>query len=120
MSAKLRLKVDWVRLARRANYSTAALAALCCISVRQLERDFHRETSQSPEKWLNGLRARDGLKLLREGSTVKEAASILGYRYPEGFTRDFKKVFGISPSYFREIHRCEFLEPVASCEVNFT
>ena len=101
MAIGLNQPSDWAVLARRANYSTAALATLCGISVRQLERRFAREIGESPEQWLNMLRANDGMKLLQEGGAVKEVALSLGYEHPECFSRDFKKIFDVSPSSVR-------------------
>jgi AraC-like DNA-binding protein len=101
MSARLNRTGNWEELARRANYSTAALAAACAISIRQLQRDFFRETGQSPERWLNDLRLRDALKLLQEGNSVKVAATVTGYNHSQSFSRAFKQLFGVSPSAVR-------------------
>ena len=38
--------------------------------------------------------------LLMAGSTVTEAAEQLGFEYPQHFTRQFKKHFGLTPSEF--------------------
>jgi transcriptional regulator GlxA family with amidase domain len=105
MATKLKETTDWTDLARKASYSTAALAALCGISVRQLERRFDREIGESPEQWINMLRANDAMKLLQDGGMVKEVAAILGFENPESFTRDFTKIFDISPSSVRPIER---------------
>jgi AraC-like DNA-binding protein len=51
----------------------------------------------SPRVWLFEQRQRQALELLRDGSSVKETAIILGYKSPTHFSRDFKKHFGYSP-----------------------
>jgi transcriptional regulator GlxA family with amidase domain len=89
---------DWAELGRQANYSTARLAALCGVSVRQLERDFRKTVCQSPKRWLNELRLRSARKLLQDGGSVKETALSSGYKHPQHFSRDFRKFFGASPS----------------------
>lgn len=38
--------------------------------------------------------------LLLGGSTISETAESLGFEYPQHFTRQFKKYFGITPSEF--------------------
>lgn len=40
--------------------------------------------------------------LLAEGKTVSETAAALGFDYPQHFSRQFKKQFGISPKHFLE------------------
>jgi AraC-like DNA-binding protein len=96
----------WPTLARRANYSTTALAGLCGISLRQLERNFRRAFCQSPKKWLKALRLRSAREMLQSGGSVKEVAFSLGYRHPQHFSRDFRKFFGVSPSL---VHRAEMI-----------
>ena len=39
-------------------------------------------------------------QLLMSGATISETAESLGFDYPQHFTRQFKKHFGITPSDF--------------------
>ena len=39
-------------------------------------------------------------QLLIGGATVSEVATRLGFEYPQHFTRQFKKHFGVTPSEF--------------------
>lgn len=98
MSASLRQQTDWPELARKANYSTAALAALRGVSMRQLEREFLRRFGQTPERWLNDLRLREAWELLAGGNAVKIAAVSSGYKHSPSFSRAFKRHFGFPPS----------------------
>ena len=93
---------EWEEMARRANYSTAELASLCGVSVRQLERIFQHTFCQSPKRWLNTLRLNAARRLLQGGGSVKEAAFSFGYKHPQHFSRDFRRFFGVSPSC--EVH----------------
>lgn len=102
----------WAELAQEANYSTAALASLCGLSIRQLERNFKHTMDQSPKRWLNALRLQSARKLLQDGGSVKEVALSFGYRHPQHFSRDFRKFFGVSPSL------ANALQPLSSVKCN--
>ena len=39
-------------------------------------------------------------QLLMAGATISETAESLGFDYPQHFTRQFKKLFGVTPSDF--------------------
>lgn len=38
--------------------------------------------------------------LLLQGSTISETVGSLGLEYPQHFTRQFKKYFGVTPSQY--------------------
>jgi AraC-like DNA-binding protein len=81
------------------------LASLRGKTVRQLEREFLRNFSQTPEQWINQLRLRDAKALLEEGKKVKEVASAMGYTHLESFSRAFKQSFGVPPSEIGSMRR---------------
>lgn len=56
------------------------------------------------EQLLDGLRRRLGLRFIREGLSVKEAAYRLGFSDPAAFSRAFKRWTGSSPSGMRTRH----------------
>jgi AraC-like DNA-binding protein len=107
------LAKNWSALAQEANYSTEALASLCGLSIRQLERNFKQTMAQSPKQWLNALRLEAARKLLQDGGSVKEAALSFGYKHPHHFSRDFRKFFGVSPSRAHAIQSLAGQKPAA-------
>jgi AraC-like DNA-binding protein len=98
MEAKLKQTRNWELLADTAKYRVSTLAVQCHLSARQLERFFATEFGEAPHKWLHELRMQGALELMRDCSSVKEAAYQLGYKDATHLTHDFKKHFGISPS----------------------
>ena len=101
MRSKLHRIGDWEALAAKCEYSTAALAQECNISGRQLERFFKKTYGKSPREWLEQLRMRQAPAVLKECSSVKEAAQTMGYRQTSHFSRTFKKHHGISPEQWQ-------------------
>jgi transcriptional regulator GlxA family with amidase domain len=97
MNTKLNHNPDWSKLASEANWSVAKLAKQCGVSVRTLERHFLKEMGTNPKHWLAEQRQKQAMELLRDGSTVKETASQLGYRYPNHFSREYKGYWGHCP-----------------------
>ena len=74
---------------------------------RGLERHFLETHGQKPKAWLAEQRQKQAFELLCDGSTiVKETAAVLGCRYTEHFSRDFKAYWGYSPT--GRCNRCEY------------
>ena len=43
-------------------------------------------------------------RIFEPGRSISEVAYGLGFRYPQHFTRLFKKVVGCSPNEYRSVH----------------
>ena len=97
MSIRLKPDQDWLPLAEQAKWSVSKLAKLTRVSTRTLERHFLRTIDKTPKVWLTEQRQKQALKLLCDGTSVKAAASVLGYRHASTFTREFKKLSGTCP-----------------------
>jgi transcriptional regulator GlxA family with amidase domain len=87
-------------LAKLSGYNARKLADLCSISVRQLEREFHKTFGNSPQKWLDEQRIRAAERLLLKGTAVKNVAFELGYKQCSHFCRRFKEQNFLTPSQF--------------------
>ena len=102
MQSRLTRVKDWAGLAKSARYSTTALARICSVSPRQLERFFLAQMANSPHTWLRRLRMQRAIELIRDGAAMKEVALELCYKDSAHFTHDFKNFFGVAPSQFAQ------------------
>ena len=89
---------EWLKLAQDAEWSVSKLAKLCKVSVRGLELRFHKQMDRTPKEWLVEQRQKQAAKLLRDGSSVKETAGKIGYKYSNHFSREFKNHWGHCPT----------------------
>jgi AraC family transcriptional regulator, transcriptional activator FtrA len=87
VNTKLNQNPDWPKLAKQANWSVEKLAKECNVSARTLERHFLKAMSKTPRQWLAEQRQKQALELLRDGSSVKETAAKLGYKYAGNLAR---------------------------------
>jgi len=53
---------------------------------------------ECPHQWLFEERMQEAIELLRDGSSVKETGTALGYEYATHFSRDFKSRWGHPPN----------------------
>lgn len=95
---RLQRITDWEAIAVHACYSSSALAQICGVSVRHLQRHIRATYDQNLGEWLNMLRINHGYQKLTRGETVKETAYSLGFKQVSHFSRLFKKQYGFTPS----------------------
>lgn len=67
MNARLHHIQNWLELARETNWSAAALAKKCGVSVRTLHRHFLKQMGKNTKTWLAEHRQRHALELLHDG-----------------------------------------------------
>jgi AraC-like DNA-binding protein len=111
MSKRLKNVANWTELAPKANWSVKNLAKLCGISERTLEQYFLKNMGKSPKEWLVEQRCSWAITFLRDGSSVKETAAHLGYKYANHFSREFKRHYGFTP---RQINLFSYKDSVAT------
>jgi AraC-like DNA-binding protein len=87
-------------LAAAANYRVGKMAALCGISIRQLQRDFRRALDDSPRAWLHRQKLQLARSRLLAGDPVKNVALDLGFKHVPNFCEWFKKVNGATATEF--------------------
>ena len=95
---RLQRIASWEPLVIQSCYSGAALARLCGVSLRHLQRHIHAAHGRTLGGWLNVLRLKHGYQRLAQGCSVKETAFSLGYKQVSHFSRSFKNYFDYNPS----------------------
>lgn len=85
-------------LAPRCDYDGRKLARMFKVSQRQLQRLFSERFSCSPQAWLNQQRLLVARDMLGSADSIKEVAYSLGFRRTSQFSRDFRRMFGLTPS----------------------
>ena len=89
---------SWESLALAAQFRIRALAQICHVSVRTLQRHFQKHYGLTVSQWLREFRLEQARLHLASAQSIKAVAYELGYKRPSHFTRDFKEHFGIPPS----------------------
>lgn len=76
------------------------LATKMGICERQLQRKLKKIMGVSPTQYLNEVRLKRGYEYLESGNfqTISEVAYKVGFKYPDYFSKSFKKFFGIKPN----------------------
>ena len=81
------------------NHVISDLARACGMSAAHFSRRFKRHAGVSAKEYQLQSRMRFARHMLQNsGASVKEVASRLGYSDAFVFSRQFKKVWGVSPS----------------------
>ena len=77
--------------------SMAVLCSEAGVSVRTIERIFHKDVGTSFESWRRQVRLTKAVELLVSGYSIKEAAYKIGYCQPSAFVEMFRRTFGTTP-----------------------
>jgi transcriptional regulator GlxA family with amidase domain len=97
MHSKLQRVSGWEKLAREANFRPAVMAALCPISLRQMERYFLTHFHKSPRRWVKELRCRLARQLIERGYSSKAVVEDLHFADHAHLCHEFKQVYGVAP-----------------------
>jgi len=67
------------------------------LSVRTMQRIFHREVATDFETWRRQVRLMKAVEMLVAGRRIKEVAFAVGYRQASTFVSVFRRGFGLTP-----------------------
>jgi len=106
---------DWEKLASEASFRPESMAALCPVSLRQLERFFNRRFQKTPKAWARQLRCRLARELISQGWSSKAVAGQLHFWDESHFCNDFKRVYGAPPQAFAPSYQdCNRAKPAGT------
>lgn len=103
MKCELNPGQKWEALAEASGFRAGALAQLCGVSLRTLQRHFQKQYQLTVSSWMRGVRLQEAYSRLKAGQTIKQAAFDLGYKQLSHFSRDFKMHFGVSPRFLARL-----------------
>jgi AraC-like DNA-binding protein len=95
------LNETWEGLAAQANYRPGALAKLCKVSLRTLQRHFAKNYSLTLGGWMRDIRLSAAYRRISNGEQIKAVAFDLGFKQLSHFSRVFKQVHGVPPRMVR-------------------
>lgn len=103
----------WENLAVQAKFSPHQLAALCNVSLRTLQRRFDQEYGMPIGHWMRNFRVSQAYGRIVAGETVKSVAYDLGFKQLSHFSRVFKGIYGVAPTFISRHHPAPENFPVA-------
>jgi AraC-like DNA-binding protein len=96
--ARIRRVIEQIRQQFDQNLSVAALANLAGMSVPSFHRHFKAATAMSPLQYQKTLRLHAARKLVVTGADAAQTAYAVGYESPSQFSREYSRLFGLSPA----------------------
>lgn len=79
------------------------LAQHCFVSRSRLKAAFRNASEQSIATAIRSAALTEAKRLLLDGVNVSNVATLVGYQTPEGFSKAFHQLFGLSPRAFVRI-----------------
>lgn len=90
---------NWEVLAAESNYCPRELARLCHVSLRTLQRRFATNYNMTISDWMRQIRLAKAYARVVSGESIKAVAYDLGFKQLSHFSRVFKEVHGVAPSF---------------------
>lgn len=86
------------------DYGVAKIASMMNMTERTFSRRLKEVTNQSPKMFISAIQMERCAKLLMDNpdKTIGEIAALCGFEEASGFSHAFKRVYGCSPTSYRE------------------
>ena len=92
---------DYIETHLTEDITLAALADICSLSPWYAHRLFREHTGYAPAEYVRRMRlAKSALRLKTEQTKIIDVAFDLGFASVDGYTRAFRKEFGINPGEY--------------------
>ena len=92
---------DYIEVHLTEDITLAALADICSFSPWYAHRLFREHTGYAPAEYIRRMRlAKSALRLKTEHTKIIDVAFDLGFASVDGYTRAFRKEFGINPGEY--------------------
>lgn len=79
--------------------SVDELAEMVNMSTSGFRKTFSEVMHMPPLQYAKSIKLSKAQRLLQEGKNAREAGYLVGYNSPAQFSREYKRHFGVSPSY---------------------
>ncbi|OLF34910.1 AraC family transcriptional regulator [Psychrobacter sp. C 20.9] len=92
---------DWIKSHLNEPIMVEGLASRCGMSVSGFHQHFKEITQLSPLQYQKSLRLMEAKRLIKihgQGAQISQIAMQVGYESPSQFSREYKRLFGVSPS----------------------
>jgi len=90
---------DWIKSHLSEHIMVEDLASRCGMSVSGFHQHFKEVTQLSPLQYQKSLRLMEAKRLIKMyGVQISQVAMQVGYESPSQFSREYKRLFGVSPS----------------------
>lgn len=100
---RIKIAVTYLESNFTDSFSVNDLAKMCSFSIATFRRIFVRFKGMSPVEYRNQLRVEKASELLKSGNyTVSEAAEAVGIQDIKYFSKLFKRLTGLNPSFIRK------------------
>lgn len=105
MDNRINMAIDYIEINPIDGVTVSQLASICSLSPEYFSKLFKMYLGLSPKKYLLQKKMTKAKELLiSEELNVKGTALVLGYSDPYVFSNQFKKTFGIAPSYYCQVN----------------
>ena len=102
MDRRIELIISKIETETSSSWNTTTFAKMVGLSPSRFRHLFKQETGTSPAQYLKDFRLRRAKRMLRTTFlSVKQILKQVGLRSNSHFVRDFRKMYGMTPTAYR-------------------